>query len=206
MEFGVERSLLTKKSIANICQSCLKGSISIAIYQKYFYVMWIPFMPMEKTAESQCKFCKNTLLEKEFTNDLLSISKSIKENLKTPIWTYVGLIIPTVFAIIIFISNMMEGPSTKEMIETSQKGDIYEIKEKSKRYTLYKVDKVIGNEIFMFKSKFVTDKITGLKLPQFSKDDAYDIDEYLILEKYFLIKMLEQKNIFKIHRRNRKNK
>ena len=45
---------------------------------------------------------------------------------------------------------------------TPQVGDIFEVKTKDNQYTLYKVDQVQGDSVFIQSSNFEANKVTGL--------------------------------------------
>jgi hypothetical protein len=69
-----------------------------------------------------------------------------------------------------------------------------------KQYTLYKVDAVIGDTVFILENQYETNKITGLSRLKNKGDEAY-IQEPLPITKGNLKSMLEKGKIQDIDRK-----
>jgi len=88
------------------CSYCEKeNSQHVSIYGKYAHVFWIPVFPFGKKAVAECKHCKRTYEQSEFTPELKSKYKEAKKNVKTPIWHWLGLML--VFGLLILIKILV---------------------------------------------------------------------------------------------------
>jgi hypothetical protein len=64
--------------------------------------------------------------------------------------------------VVIIICGIRDNAYDAEIILKPKKGDIYEVKLSDSEYTLYKVDRVEGNMVFLFQNEFITDKQSGI--------------------------------------------
>jgi len=103
------------------------------------------------------------LEKKQFPESYKGDYEDLKFHAKTPIWMYTGLGLLAILIVAIFISISLDNTENAELVIAPQKGDIYEIKLSDKEYTLYKVDKVEGNAVYIFENEFATDQSSGVK-------------------------------------------
>lgn len=174
--YGSKSKELAKEILTDKCQNCgTHNSIDMHVFQKYAHVFWIPFFPVGKTGLSQCDHCKQVLKLKEMSPALTASYDNLKAQTKTPIWMFSGLALVAALVIIGVISNNKKNEKNAQLILTPQVGDIFEVKTKDNQYTLYKVDEVQGDSVFIQSSNFEVNKITGLddlKKKEYS-DDIY---------------------------------
>ena len=161
--YGSKSKELAKETLTDKCQNCgTQNSIDMHVFQKYAYVFWIPFFPMGKTGLSQCNHCKQVLKLKEMPATLTASYDNLKAQTKTPIWMFSGLALVAALITIGVISDNKKGEKNAQLILTPQVGDIFEVKTKDNQYTLYKVDQVQGDSVFIQSSNFEANKVTGL--------------------------------------------
>jgi len=174
--YGSKSKELAKEILTDKCQNCgTQNSIDMHVFQKYAHVFWIPFFPMGKTGLSQCDHCKQVLKLKEMPPALTASYDNLKAQTKTPIWMFSGLALVAALIIIGVISDNKKDEKNAQLILTPQVGDIFEVKTKDNQYTLYKVDEVQGDSVFIQSSNFEVNKVTGLddlKKKEYS-DDVY---------------------------------
>ena len=172
--YGSRNKELAKEHLVDKCSNCgTQNSIDLLVFQKYAHVFWIPFFPMGKTAVSQCDHCKQVLKLKEMPSPLRTAYENLKAQTKTPIWTFTGLALVAVLVTIGIISDKKNDKKNAQLILSPQTGDIFEIKTKDSQYTLYKVNQVQGDSVFVHASTFEVNKVTGLddlKKKEFSSD------------------------------------
>lgn len=161
--YGIRNKELIKEHITDKCPDCgTQNSIDMHVFQKYAHVFWIPFFPLGKTGVSQCDHCKQVLKLKEMPSSLANTYENLKSQTKTPIWTFTGLALVAVLITIGIISDKKKDERNAQLILTPRAGDIFEIKTKDNQYTLYKVDQVEGDSIFVQASNYEVNKLTGL--------------------------------------------
>jgi len=103
---GTNLSVIAKEIIPDKCSNCGKQNcIEMIIFQSYAHVYWIPFYPKAKTGASQCLNCNHILQNNEFTDDLIFQYKTLRKKSKTPLWSFIGICILTVFILYFAIRN-----------------------------------------------------------------------------------------------------
>lgn len=172
----------------------------MTIFQRYAHIFWIPFFPIGKTSATECSHCKKVLQKREFSSDLNSIYDTLKRNSKIPIWTFSGLALISILIIGLIISMKQNDGKKAKLILTPQKGDVYEIKKDYKQYTLYKVDDVKGDTVFMLVNEYETNKVTGL-VDLKNKGEEGFLQESLPILKAKLKNMLDKGKIIDIERK-----
>lgn len=196
--YGSRSKELAKEILMDKCQSCGKSnSIDMHVFQKYAHVFWIPFFPLGKTGVSQCDHCKQVLKLKEMPASLKASYENLKSQAKTPIWMFSGLALIAVLVTLVTINEKKKGEKNAQLILAPKVGDIFEIKTKDNHYTLYKVDQVQGDSVFVQPNNYEVNKMTGLndlKMKEYSSD-IYG------LSKADLKKMLEEGEILDIDRK-----
>ena len=182
--YGSKATKLATESIAEKCSNCeTQNSIQMSVFQKYAHVFWIPFFPIEKTGVTQCSHCKRVLQKNEFPENLSKKYDAIKSRAKTPFWTFSGLAIVAILVIINIMDDRQSSARNAQIILSPQKGDIYEVKRNYEQYTLYKVEKVTGDTVFLLANRYETNKITGLTDLKNKGDEAYNGNALPILRK-----------------------
>lgn len=86
---------------------------------------------------------------------------NLKQQTKTPLWMFSGL---TLVAILItwgVVSDQQKDARNAKLILAPLKGDIFEVKSGG-NYTLYKVNEVVGDTIYILYNQYETNKISGL--------------------------------------------
>jgi hypothetical protein len=172
--YGSKATELATESLSGKCESCgTAKSVQMTVFQKYAHIFWIPFFPMGKTGITYCSHCKHSLEKKEFNALLMQDYETLKIQSKMPIWTFSGLaILAALITWGVMISKQKDAENEKN-ISTVQRGDIYEIKKGYKQYTLYKVEKVNSDTVYMLIHQYETSKITGLTELKNQGDKGY---------------------------------
>ena len=102
------KSVILKENIASelICPNCnSKNSTTISIIGIYKHLIQIPFLSGGKTGISKCKKCNEEFLLVNMPPLIRLAYFEIKENVKTPIWFYGGLIVIKVLVFIKIFSK-----------------------------------------------------------------------------------------------------
>ena len=196
--YGSRSKQLTKEILTDKCPNCgSQNSTELYIFQKYAHVFWIPFFPMGKTAVSQCDHCKKVLKLKEMPAGYTSSYENFKSQLKTPIWTFTGLVLLVVLISAAVVSDRQKNELNAKLILTPQSGDVFEIKTKESQYTLYKVDNIQGDSVFVRVNEYEASKISGLRSLKEKGDSTYS-QELFVYTKSELKMMLEKGEIIDI--------
>jgi|LakMenE01Jun11ns_1017448.scaffolds.fasta_scaffold9763771_2 hypothetical protein len=195
--YGSRSKELAKDILTDLCPNCGKqNSIDMHVFQKYAHVFWIPIFPMGKTGVCQCDHCKQVLSLKEMPASLVISYNNLKEKAKTPIWMFSGLALLAILITIGIISGKKNDEKNAKLILSPKAGDIFEIKVNNSQYTLYKVNEVLGDSVFVQINDYETNKVTGLND---LKKEAYS-EEVMGFSKAELKQMLEKGEIIDIER------
>jgi hypothetical protein len=198
--YGKKVNALVSEDIMDKCLNCgTTSSVTLTIYQKYAHIFWIPFLPTGKTPETVCSNCKQVLSKKQFTLAIAQHYETLKTNVKTPVWTFSGLFLLAVFICLILVEGQQSKVENVTYITAPQKGDIYEVKSDG-HYTLYKVEQIVKDSVFVLVNQYETDKITGLTALKRKGDEAYNTDALMLL-KADLRTMLDTGEIIDVDRK-----
>lgn len=199
--YGSKSKELAKELLTDKCPNCgTQNSIEIHVFQKYAHVFWIPFFPVGKTGVSQCDHCKQILKLKEMPSSLILSYENLKAQTKTPVWMFAGLALVAVLITIGVIAGKNKDEKNAKLILTPQSGDIFEIKTNDNQYTLYKIDQVEGDSVFIRTNNFETNKSSGINDLKRKGDSAYSKEVYGF-SKAALNQMLDKGEIMDIDRK-----
>jgi len=100
--FGISKAKLTDKDIEAWTSPIVpNGTIIMRGWQTYYHIFFLPLVPSDKEIKLFCKTSKE-----EIRLDIPPIAiaevKVFKQELKTPLWMYIGF--PAIAAFIVFIS------------------------------------------------------------------------------------------------------
>jgi hypothetical protein len=199
--FGSKATEVATETIQDKCANCgTQNSVQMTVFQKYAHVFWIPFFPIGKTGLTQCSHCKQVLEKKEFPVYLRSNYEILKQKGKTPVWSFSGIILLFFFFILGGIVSKQREEKNLILIASPKAGDIYEIKIDYKQYTLYKVEKIDGDTVFVLLNEYETNKRRGLSDFKIRRDESFSGETFPIL-KTDLKMMLDEGEIMDIERK-----
>jgi hypothetical protein len=192
--------LLTEK-ISDACPKCGSSqTMKMSVFQKYGHLFWIPCFPIGRIGATQCTNCKQVLRNKEFNESLNYHFETLLKRTKTPVWTYSGVFIAVTMTILFTIQSKETAKHNAELLANPQRNDIYEVRIAPEEYTLYKVDYVIGDSVFVLVNRYETNSYGGLTKIKEKPQDSYYPEPKIIL-KSELKTMLEKYDISEINRK-----
>ena len=196
--FGIRYTFIVLEQMVNACEYCgAENSVYLNIFQRYFHIFWIPVLPLGKIGNTQCHHCKQVLEAKEMSDEYKAAYKDLKSRAKTPIWTFAGLAVIIVLAIVGSVTSGQHREVMQGRILNPQIGDVYEYKLSPGEYTLLKVAGISGDDISLLDNTQVVNKIRGLVQLQ---DSPYETGSHVIT-KMQLAEMVENASIIDIDRK-----
>lgn len=197
--YGTRATLLTAESIPDKCESCGKiNSIQLSVFQKYAHVFWIPFFPIGKTGISQCAHCQQILQTKQMPPSLKDSFDGLKTQTKAPLWTFVGAALLVGLIATGIYQSKQNDKRNAALVQSPQAGDVFEIKSGPNQYTLYKVDHIAQDSVFVRFHAYETNRLSGLADLK-SKKDQFS-SETMVFSKSALKTMLDKGEIIDIDR------
>lgn len=163
--YGTKSSHLNSEQKGGIkCDNCNEiTNHNISVYGKYGYLYWFPVFPMGKKVFSECSNCKTTNNFKEMNEKLKDASANLKQNTKTPIWYWSGLVI---IALLISYGAYSSGKHKEDMVTYIEKpavNDVIKYKiSKTGYYSTLKIKSVTQDSIFVIQNDYETDKKRGV--------------------------------------------
>jgi len=198
--YGRKAKLLAAETYTGKCTNCgMLATVQISLVQKYLHVFWLPFVPIGKTGVSKCSNCKQVLKLKEMPVAYTDVYDVLKQQVKTPLYMYSGAVVLAIIISAAVYEDIQNGKKNTLLITAPQKGDVFEIKTEEGQYTLYKVDGIHGDTVFVRQNQYETDKESGLSGLKQKGDTAYT-RETMELLKQTLKKMLDDGEIIDVDR------
>lgn len=199
--YGTKAKLLKSEITADQCPNCnTANSIQMNVFQRWAHIFWIPFFPIGKTGVSQCLNCRQVLKLKEMPASLKLSYDNLKTQTKIPVWTFAGCFLIVIGSIFFFISEKQKAKKVNEWVLSPQKNDVFHIKLKNDHYTLYRVNKVSNDSVYLALNKYESDREDGLDDIAAKGDTAYDNAQEGIA-KPFLVEMAKEGTILDIERK-----
>ncbi|WP_121810131.1 hypothetical protein [Mucilaginibacter kameinonensis] len=199
--YGIKAKLLKSEITSDTCPNCnTANSIQMNVFQRWAHIFWIPFFPIGKTGVSQCLNCKQVLKLKEMPASLKLSYDNLKVQTKIPVWTFAGCFLIVIGSIFFYISEKQKSKKVNQWVLSPQKNDVFHIKLKNDHYTLYKVNKVSGDSVYLALNKYEVDREDGLDDIAAKGDTAYDSAQEGIA-KPFLVEMAKEGTILDIERK-----
>lgn len=163
MIYGWKAKDLGQTQIPGACPSCgTEGSVALHVVQKYAHFLFIPVFPLRRSAVTVCGHCKHTLEGKELSPSAQMVYQSARSEFKAPVWMWSGLIIIGLLTPVAVWQSNKHDKAVLARLNAPQVGDMYEIKLGTRRYTLYKVEEVSGDSIYVSVFNYETNKHRGL--------------------------------------------
>ncbi len=171
--YGTNASRLKDGKLKNVtCPACgTTTSFTYSVFGKYFYIYWIPIIPLGKTTVLECDHCKKTFKLKELPKRIQDKFELEEKHRGIPFQHFAGLGI--IFALIVWISysSMKDKENEATYIAKPQVGDIYRTEGSSSNYyTTAKVVSVVGDSIYVVFNDYETNKRTGISDIDISKN------------------------------------
>ncbi len=175
--FGAKSSQIASETLIDRCPNCrMQANIIIHIIQKFGHICWIPIFPAGKTAINQCTNCNQVFNFNEMPNSLKIVCANLRKQTKTPVWVFSGWALAAVIAIAYVYVNKQREINNAKLILTPKSGDIYEVKTEEAQYTLYKIEQVQGDSVFIHYNNYVTDDESGIDNLKAKGDTAYEAE------------------------------
>lgn len=196
--YGTRATRLVAEHIVDKCPHCeTQNNMEMHIFQVYAHIFWIPAFPLYKTGVNQCNHCKQVLKSKEMSGALKLTYENLKSQTKAPKWTFAFLGVMVAVVTLAAIVGQQNDKENAQFIASPQIADIYEVEMGSREYTLYKVEAVEGDSVFVCPSNYAVNKSSGLNKLKY-KDYS---DEVYGFTKKQLKNMLEKGEIMDVERK-----
>ncbi|NDV83543.1 zinc-ribbon domain-containing protein [Bacteroides sp. 51] len=188
------KTLRIKKYIDNRikCEECGSYTHIFKVYQDYFHIFFIPFVPFGvKRITSQCSKCGFALngQKKDFYLD----------QTRTPKYMYSGIILIVSIITAAILLNLHNQKLKKEYIANPMIGDVYLIKGEANNneYYFMKVKHIIEDSIYLIPNSYIYSRF----VTKFNeKEDYFNLYYLMSTSKDHLKELLEEGKIRSVER------
>jgi len=168
--------------------------------QKYFHLYFIPLFPLRKKTVVYCDDCGveyyNRKIPKEAAKKLNHIQDRFP--IRTPIWTFSGLFIITLFFCWAFYQSDKHEVVEGDYVKNPKKGDVYYTEFKPLLYSTLRIDKVDKNNIYFTYNDTSVIKYTKVF---FITGDKYYSDKKGIFTRQKLERLYKKDSIISVTRK-----
>jgi|GEM_PF-5927860 len=195
---GIESSHRLTTSIFERCKECNQSNVQeVLVFQKYRHIYYVPFIPAGKEAVVRCRNCSNRIRERNFSLELFHTAEEVKRNVRTVWWTYGGILAIIAIALLAILSYRNEQQKITPLINYPKPGDLYSVNLNFSNYTLYEVDHLNKDTVFLIMNNFQVNKES--ELMTLASDVNFNSDPFPVLH-YELIKMFRNGEIINVER------
>ena len=177
MLYGFKTKELGQTLVPGNCPACgTENSVALHIVQKYIHFVFLPVVPIGRSAVTHCEHCQQTLTGKQLSPSAKEVFKAALAEFKTPVWMFSGL---AIILLLIPLAFWQSGRHNKEVLarlNAPKEGDLYEIQLGTRSYSFYKVMRVSGDSIYVGLYNYETDKRRGLGSILDKKDGEFGED------------------------------
>ncbi|HEX7753853.1 MAG TPA: hypothetical protein VF421_00795 [Niabella sp.] len=161
--FGTRGKVLKTNAAPLDCGHCgTKSAVYLRFVVRYFHIFWIPIFPTSKKGVTQCTHCKEVLYENQLPAGLRATYYTEKQKVRTPLQYYTGLLLVGVFALFVMYTGYTSSKNNRLFIKDPRVGDVYEVKESSNKFTLYKVTGVTADSVEVVSNTYFADRSSAL--------------------------------------------
>lgn len=98
-----DKVLATREIPSEVCDECGKRGGIVSIFQIYYHIAKVPFIPLARRTASQCYSCRHVKVQKNFSEQQQEVAALLKKEAKTPLWTMIGAGLIFIYVIISLI-------------------------------------------------------------------------------------------------------
>lgn len=172
---GIRRKELRGELLQGLCPKCAdQGTMQLLVVQPYVHLFWLPLFPLPKRGRWKCMHCGHEVKQGQMPEHAREILPLLKQEARTPWWTFTGsvlLAVPLVF----FVQAIADhGKEQDSLLQEPNVGDVWTIKLGHKHYTLYRVEEVRTDSVFVRKSAHEVEGAGILALSKFQLANADD--------------------------------
>ena len=176
--FGSRSKQIARETIDTGCPNCgSRFTTDLFLFQQYAHICWIPVIPTGRSGASQCSSCRQVFRNNEMPEPLQEAYTQLKAKTRMPLWIFSGLALAVLIAFLVWQNEKHRERNTARLLLAPQKGDIFEIKENDNAYTVYKVESVKGDSVYVRPNHFETNDESGIDDLKLKGDSSYDAEQ-----------------------------
>lgn len=178
--YGTGAKRIDTFEIPDPCPNCgVEGEQTMVLFQRYFHIFWIPFIPISKTAVSHCEQCRRELELNDMPEYQRQTFQEIKATVRTPLVTYAGVgVVLVVMALGTFFQQQKQSRNSQMILEL-QANDLLEVKIDHDSYSLLKVHHVVGDTVYLLEHEYESNVPSGIS--ELKKREEYHSEQIALL-------------------------
>lgn len=155
-------SYLNTYDVHESCPNCgTESSTLMTIKFTFFRLLFIILPRNKRIVVTRCTSCNFEMNEQTMPENFKNVFNQVKRKGYTPAWVYSG------FLVLIFIGTMvavtlLRLSETREYLNNPRRGDCYQWQTQDDYHTLYRVNKVEGENLFVSRCKYGSSTSEGV--------------------------------------------
>lgn len=181
------------------CKNCgNKNSLELLSFTSYFHVFFIPFVSEGRQSQVVCRSCEKEYDLKIQPERIKEIARSEQVYLKIPLWHFTGIFLLGSLILAGIYNNQRDNRFDDMYIKAPMAGDSYEFEDDDGFYSLFKINFVTIDSVFIvYNNKAIDqsrdlDKIDKTKnyspiligLSRIELEEMYDNGDILEINRY----------------------
>lgn len=152
--YGTRATQILAQAVDLPCPECGKSEQLALVIQKYVHIFWIPTFPLNKVKAVQCLHCKKASVGKDLSIVQQNLFTTLKGRVRTPKWTFAGLLIIALLFAWGSVSGDREKAQTQAWAQSPLTGDVAAFKS-DKEFRVLKIVGIEGNKVQVLQSRYV---------------------------------------------------
>lgn len=197
--YGTNSTHIKSEGLLHTCTHCgTVNNTTAQVYANYLHIFWIPTFPTGKYVATHCSHCQLVLQEKQMPASLKEKALPVKQQSKTPLSSFVGLLVLAVLFAGIIIFGVFSSNKTIEYLAKPQIGDVYYYK-KDGSFSSMKIAEIETDSIFFFVNEYEIEKRSSIY--KIDKPENYDTAEVYSYSKNELIELNVKNEVIQVKRK-----
>ncbi len=141
------------------CPHCnSKGSIQLICYVRHVRVAKLPLFPLRKEVLNQCTVCGKRVSQRQLP-EIQTEEELLKYQTKVPLKFLSGLLLILLAAGASFVVFSEKKNPSLHYIAFPRQGDLYQVKTDDRMYTLWLVDSVLSDSVYLRRNLFIVNTL-----------------------------------------------
>ena len=172
---GIRRKELSGHLLPGACPICnAEGSVQLYILQPYAHFFWLPLFPLPRRGLTKCMLCGHEVSHRKLPLPTRELFKVLKGQGRTLLWMFSGVAILAVVLPLFVQAMMRHGEREADLLKAPQVGDVWTIELGHKHYTLYRVEEVRPDSVYVLADAYEVEDAGVVALSKFELDTIHD--------------------------------
>lgn len=154
--------LIANEKVNCKCPNCGYKNLSIRVYQKYGYALLVYWLVIWRGRDvtASCSNCEERFIKSSFTKDMLEEYKHLPKRI--PWWMFSGWAMFVALMAGIVMIVIYNNKINEQLALNPKAGNVYNVKISDDRFTLFKINTVKGDSVYIIQNLYEVDNFSGI--------------------------------------------